>query len=212
MNAIYALAAKILKDAAVRFAKGDEPDEGEWRGKYSLKQIGVAERKFDTVAIYRCEIDPQDPLRLFHRKSRLEFSFVQTVFHSDLGSIPILAQEIKQLRLKPDAFPRSYLIHDEIYSKAAVRVRDPAKIAPWTIMPAKRADADVLLHIGLSCEGATRAETAAIYRAVQLGGFVAWNKHRQRERESARSMKATVAKIQAEEARESHPTAPHGAP
>lgn len=185
MNAVLALAIKILKDAAVRFARSDEPDEGEWRGKFKLEKIGTAEGKLANVDIFRCEIDPQDPLRLFHRKSRLEFAPVQSVFHTDLGSIPLLAQEIKQLRLKPNAFPRTYLIHDAIYSRAAIRVRDPAKIAPWTIMPAKRADADVLLHIGLSCEGATRAETAAIYRAVQLGGFVAWNKHRQRERESA---------------------------
>ena len=184
MNALVALAVKLLKDAAVRFAKGDEPDEGEWRGKYKLAKIGDAEGKLGNVAIYRCEIDAVDPLRLFHRKSRLEFSFVQPVIHSDLGSIPILAQEIKQLRLKPDAFPRSYLLHDAIYSKASVKVRDPAKTAPWKIMPAKRADADVLLHVGLSCEGATRGEAATIYRAVQAFGGIAWNKHRKREWEA----------------------------
>ena len=185
MNALLAIAAKILKDAAVRYAKGDEQDEGEWRGNYALRQIGVAEGKLGNVSIYRCEIDVSDPLRLFHRKSRLEFAPIQAFFHTDLGSIPILAQEIKQLRLKPNAFPRTYLIHDAIYASAAVKVRDPAKTAPWGVMPAKRQDADVLLHVGLSCEGATRAEAAAIYRAVQLGGFVAWNKHRQRERDSA---------------------------
>ena len=182
MNALLAIAAKLLKDAAVRFAKGDEPDEGEWRGKYKLERIGTAESKLGNVAIYRCEIDPQDPLRLFHRKSRLEFSFVQTVFHSDLGSIPWFVQGIKQLRLKPDAFPRSYLFHDAIYSKSSMRVRDPAKDAPWIVMPSKRSDADVLLHVGLSCEGATRAEAAAIYRAVRAGAGFAWNNYRKRGR------------------------------
>lgn len=178
MNALLAIAAKLLKDAAVRFANGDEPDEGEWRGKFKLVKIGVAEGKFDSVSIYRCEIDADDPLRLFHRKSRLEFSFAQPVFHTDLGSIPWFVQGIKQLRLKPDAFPRSYLLHDAIYSKSSMRVRDPAKDAPWIVMPSKRSDADVLLHVGLSCEGATRAEAAAIYRAVRAGAGFAWRKHR----------------------------------
>ena len=183
MNAMLALAAKLLKDAAVRFAKSDEPDEGEWRGKYKLAKIGVAEGKLGNVAIYRCEIDAEDPLRLFHRKSRLEFAPVQPLFHTDLGSIPWPAQEIKQLRLKPDAFPRSYLLHDAIYSKAKVLVRDPAKSTGWMVMEAKRADADVLLHVGLSCEGATRAEAATIYRSVQLFAGVAWMAHRKREKE-----------------------------
>lgn len=189
MNALLAIAAKILKDAAVRYANGDEPDEGEWRGKHKLTKIGEAEGKLGNVSIYRCEIDAQDPLRLFHRKSRLEFSFVQPVFHTDLGSIPILAQEIKQLRLKPDAFPRTYLLHDAIYAKASVKVRDPAKTAPWVVMPAKRTDADVLLHVGLSCEGATRAEAAAIYRAVQAFGGIAWDKHRKRERDRSTAIR-----------------------
>ena len=105
--------------------------------------------------------------------------------HRYLASENQPAQEIKQLRLKPDAFPRSYILHDAIYATAAVKVRDPAKTVPWTVMPAKRADADVLLHVGLSCEGATRAEAAAIYRAVQLFAGAAWSKHRRRERESA---------------------------
>lgn len=182
MNALLAIAAKLLKDAAVRFASGDEPDEGEWRGEHKLAKIGEAEGKLGNVSIYRCEIDSQDPLRLFHRKSRLEFSFYQPVFHTDLGSIPWEFQGIKQLRLKPNAFPKTYLLHDAIYAKAAMRVRDPAKDLPWMIMPAKRADADVLLHVGLSCEGATRAEAAAIYRAVQAFGMFAWNKHRKHER------------------------------
>ena len=189
MNAILAIAAKILKDAAVRYANGDEPDAGEWRGKYKVTNIGVAEGRLGNVAIYRCEIDASDPLRLFHRKSRLEFSFVQPVFHTDLGSIPVLAQDIKQLRLKPDAFPRSYVLHDAIYANAAVKVRDPAKAAPWTTMKAKRADADVLLYVGLSCEGATRAEASAIYRAVQAFGGFAWRRHRKRELERSAAIR-----------------------
>ena len=185
MNALLALAAKWLKDAAVRYAKGDEPDEGEWRGKYRLEVVGVAEGKLGNVTIYRCVIDADDPLRLFHRKSRLEFAPVQPLFHTDLGSIPRIAQGIRQLRLKPDAFPMSYLLHDAIYSRAKMNVRDPTKSAGWETMAAKRADADVLLHVGLSCEGATRAETASIYRAVQAFAWTTWRAHRQREKSAA---------------------------
>ena len=79
---------------------------------------------------------------------------------------------------------RSYSLHDAAYKSACVLVRDPAKSQAWTRIPVNRADADMLLFLGLTCdetpsgENASIADCAAIYRSVQAFAGGAWDKHR----------------------------------
>jgi len=184
VSPIIGLAIKLLKDAAVRYARGDEPDRGEWRGKYALRDTG---RHVDGAAIFVCAIDADDPLRFFHYKSGLEFSTAARIFHTDLGSIPWFAQELKELQLKPGDFERSYVFHDAAYQTGRLLVRNLTHSPDWAEMTITRRDADVLLHDCLSADRTpdgkpcTRETCVAVWRAVEMFAGGPWDRYRQQE-------------------------------
>ena len=190
MNPIVAMAFKLLSDAAARYARGDEPDRGEWRGKYTLRPAGVADGGIfhGKAKVYLCTIDAEDPMRFFHYKSGLEYSPAARVFHTDLGSIPWFAQELKELQLKPDDFPRSYVFHDSAYQTARLLVRNLTHSPIWSEMQIARRDADVLLHECLSADvtldgrPCTRETCVAVWRAVSLFAGKPWKHYRDAER------------------------------
>lgn len=140
---------------------------GEWRGKLAFDMDG---------GIYHVRQVADDPLRMFVSDLGFEYSF-RGGFDSDGGSIPKILQDLPRLRLKPDSFLRSYFLHDYCYALAGCWCRRPDAIA-WSSLPLTRAMSDCLLYVGLTSEGATIAEARAIYRAVRIGGSVAWRKHR----------------------------------
>ena len=140
---------------------------GTWRGRLAFDLDG---------GIYHVRQVADDPLRLVVPALGFEYSF-RGGFDSDGGSIPKILQGIPRLRLKPASFLRSYFMHDYCYAAAGCWCRRPDAHA-WSSLPLTRAMADCLLYAGLTAEGATLAEARAIYRAVRIGGSVAWRKHR----------------------------------
>lgn len=170
MNAATAaLAAKAAKLAASELLKLPAPPHGEWRGAYIAKLTSGG-------VWWWVEQSAADPMRLFANDLGLEYSWGGRLL-SDGGSIPKACQGIKELRLKPDSFLKSYFLHDACYSRAWTCVREPGK--KWHSVRIDRRQADALLYCGLCAEGATLAEAQTIYRAVRMFGHRAWAQHRQ---------------------------------
>lgn len=140
---------------------------GEWMGDLRFERDGE---------IWHVQQPAEYPCRLWIPQVGFEYAW-KGGFDSDGGSIPAIFQTIKQLRLRPDAFLRSYFLHDYCYAAAVCWCRRPDARA-WSRLALTRAIADCLLYVGLTAEGATLAEARAIYRAVRIGGSVAWRKHR----------------------------------
>ena len=192
-----AIIRKQARKLAAKFANQDMPDIGLWLGKYTKTKIDEAELRYlgvpvNSTNIYRIDLDRADPLRFVHADSGIQYR-PEMNFACDLGSIPWFLQSVKKvssmsLRLQPDQFPKSYILHDSACLKASVSVRHRDG-DEWTRIPLKRVEADVLLYWGLSAEGcrgheATRLECQAIYRAARSpAGAYAWRKRRLRERE-----------------------------
>ena len=186
MNPLIVILVPILKKQALKLAKGiatsDQPDVGEWRGKYRLEPNG--ERMFMFIQ------DREDPLRFFHFESDLEFmpGHPESPFHTDLGSIPWIAEKAiprDVARLRPDDFPEAYGGHDFPYKYGFIWVRKPG--GAWTRVPVDRRESDVMLFWFLSAHSPTtgleptRVEAQSVYRAVRACAAPAWNKHRRGE-------------------------------
>ena len=171
--ALAALAAKVgsaLLDEALKI----KPHvHGEWLGSLEYDQDGP---------LYLVRQPAKEPLRLYIPELRFEYAF-KGGFTSDGGSIPSFFQDINRLRLKPDSFLRTYFLHDYCYLKAACWVRIPGSDR-WAWLPLTREMADCLLYVGLTAEDATLAEARTIYRAVRVGGGLAWRNHRREERDA----------------------------
>ena len=195
------LAAGILskqaRRLAAKFANSDQPDAGLWFGEYTKTKVAEEELRYlgiscHSKSIYRIQLKPENPLRFVHSESGIEFR-PEMDFACDLGSIPWFLQHVRKvseivMRLQPDQFPQSYILHDSACLKASISVRK-GESGPWVRIPLKRVEADCLLFLGLTAEEsrgheATRAECQAIYRAVRSpAGAYAWRKRRQRERQ-----------------------------
>lgn len=168
MDAALAAMARVSGKKILDCALGVRPHiYGEWRGRLAFDLDGDG---------YHVRQSADEPLRLFVPDLGFEYSF-RGGFDSDGGSIPKILQDIPRLRLKPDSFLRSYFLHDYCYAVAVCWCRRPDAHV-WSSFPLTRAMADCLLYVGLTAEGATLAEARAIYRAVRIGGSVAWRKHR----------------------------------
>lgn len=201
MSALVALAISLLRKEALKIAKkvaySDQPDVGEWRGTYKVREIGSADERILGVKtpartkIYRVDLDPKDPLRFFHKESGVEWKPVQTAFALDFGSIPWMVQGSHldgHLRLNPTDFREHYLGHDAAYLAGAFDVRKSGS-AKWTTIKLCRREADILLYWFLSARclngaAANRLEAQTIYRAVRLGAGIPWKRHRERERKT----------------------------
>lgn len=170
--ALAALAAK-LGDKLLDEALSIRPHvHGEW--------LGVLEYdKDEPRKLYHVRQPADNPLRLYIPDLGFEYAY-RGGYDSDGGSIPSFFQDIPRLRLKPDSFLRSYFLHDFCYAHAACWCRLPGACA-WSRMPVTRAIADCLLYVGLTAEDATLAEARAIFRAVRLGGSIAWRQHRRED-------------------------------
>lgn len=179
MNATAArLSAKAAKATAAALLRVRAPRKGAWRGTYIAKE--------ESPGQWRVVQSRSDPMRLFVEALRLEFSWAGTL-DSDGGSIPRILQKSPHLRLRPDAFLKSYFLHDAAYRAAALFVRAPEAGNRWREISLDRREADALLYCGLCAEGATLAEAQAIYRACRLFAWRAWNAHRLRKEKEAES-------------------------
>lgn len=165
--ALAALAAKVAASLLDEALKVKPHVHGEWLGTLEYDKDGP---------LYIVRQPAKDPLRLYVPELGFEYAF-QGGFESDGGSIPSFFQDVPRLRLKPDSFLRTYFLHDYCYLKAACWVRLPGACA-WSWLPLTRAMADCLLYVGLTAEDATLAEARAIFRAVRIGGGIAWRQHR----------------------------------
>lgn len=160
------LGAKLLNEAL----KIKPHVHGEWLGTLD----------FDKGAgVYHVRQPAANPLRLWIPELGFEYAY-KGGFVSDGGSIPAIFQAIKQLRLKPDSFLKSYFLHDFCYATASCWCRRP-NAPSWAHLDLNRAIADCLLYVGLTAEDATLAEARTIFRAVRIGGGVAWRQHRRKE-------------------------------
>jgi hypothetical protein len=162
------LGAKLLNEAL----KIKPHVHGEWLGTLDFDKDAF--RK-----LYLVRQPAEDPLRLWIPELGYEYAY-RGGFQSDGGSIPTIFQAIKQLRLKPDSFLRSYFLHDFCYATASCWVRQ-SDAPTWARMELNREMADCLLYVGLTAEDATLAEARTIYRAVRIGGGIAWRSHRRED-------------------------------
>ena len=172
---VAAFLAREAKNVVSGWAKRDARDHGEWRGKALKVPLGNG--------MYRIVSDPDDPLRFYSYRTKLEYRTVLDL-ECDLGSIPPFLRGVggELLALEPEDFWRSYWLHDGLYKEAGIWVRDPANPKSiWIFVPAVRVHADVLMFWGISAEGANNATLQAVYRAVRAGAHIAWRNHR-RER------------------------------
>ena len=194
---VLALLAKEAKKRAARWVKADAEDLGEWRGKANFEAIDEVENKLfgatvGKTKIYHVTLDPDDPLRFFCYRSRLEYR-PSLDFVCDLGSIHPLLRPVggELLSLEPDDFRNSFLWHDDCYDKEGTWVRDPeAKDHSWTFVKLTRPQSDICMMWGLTAEGANNATLQAIYRAVRLGAGIPWKRHRKRDSEQGGSESA----------------------
>lgn len=168
--ALAALAGKVLAGLLDEALTVRPHVHGEWLGQLLYDQHG------DRYTVVQ---SADAPLRLAVPALGFEYAY-RGGFESDGGSIPAVFQHIKRLRLTPDAFLRSYFLHDYAYAFAACWVREPGGRV-WAHLPLTREMADCLLYVGLSAEDATLAEARAIYRAVRIGGGMAWRQHRRED-------------------------------
>lgn len=125
--------------------------------------------------LWHATLDPADPLRLRHLPTGRCICPAYREMDTDLASVPRIAQAAgkasKALHLAPDAFPKSAVFHDAGYAAGWfwVVADGVAREAPVT-----RAQADAILYLGLSCEGATFADGIAWHSGVRLGGASHW--------------------------------------
>jgi hypothetical protein len=172
--------ASFLAEEAIKFAgawaKKNASDLGEWRGKaIKIPQGG---------GLYRIVCDPEDPLRFYSYRTKLEYR-TKMDFICDLGSIPPMLRGVggELLALEPEDFWKSYWLHDGLYEEAGVWVRDPSNPdSIWVFVDSKRVHADILLYWCLSAEGANNATLKAVYEAVRVGAGIPWRNHRKHER------------------------------
>jgi len=168
---VTAIAGKALLALLEGACKVKPHVHGEWRGELLFDRTGD---------LFHVRQSATDPLRLVVPAVGYEYAY-KGGFDSDGGSIPVLFRAIKQLRLKPDDFLKSYFLHDFAYASASVWTRKAGTSSPWARLPLDRAMADCLLYVGLTAEDATLVEARAIYRAVRIGGSIAWRQHRAKD-------------------------------
>lgn len=191
---IAAIAAKYLASCALKLARkvaaADMPDLGAYIGKYSCVKINRAAKELLGVTlystdIYKCDVEPLDPIRWMQFDTGLEFAPRLQSFVCDLGSIPWVFHNAKFAHLHPSDFTTQYFFHDVAYWTAQIMVRKTGS-DKWSVMDLDRRAADVLLYQMLSCPcpksglQANRAESQAIYRSVRLAAAGPWKRHRER--------------------------------
>jgi hypothetical protein len=187
--AILALLADKLKDLVKRkvrkWAEADARDRGEWRGKATFKKVGERAARdlgfpLGVKEVYRVVLDPEDPLRFFSYETGHEYR-ASLEFVCNMGSIPRPLQPVSIggiLHLHPLDYWKSYSMHDDVYRTGGIYVRDPEKDMDWVFVLLERAMGDLLLYWGLGAEDANNATLQAVARAVRLGSWVPWKRHR----------------------------------
>jgi hypothetical protein len=98
-------------------------------------------------------------------------------FPTDFGSIP------RPLWGLPGLSPfgklrRAYVIHDKLYQAPVVRTATSARAID-------RAEADRILLEACAVLGANWLNRKVIYRAVRIGGRMAWNRYRRADRDES---------------------------
>ena len=188
--AALAALGKYVAGLGKKWANADARDLGEWRGSASFKKVGDASNKFLGIPVGRTVfhdvcLPPDDPLRLYSYVTKHEYRGKLILKASDLGSIHPIFRHIggDTLDLDPQAFPKSYHLHDSVFDDGGVWVRDPEQAkSDWVFVETERVFADILLLWGLSAEGANNATMQAVYRAVRVGAGAAWKNHRSHDR------------------------------
>ena len=173
MSPLVSIVAKLILDQIEKIAASDQPDVGEWIGKYGLVYAGLQGGK----KVYDFTNDASDPLRFRHFSSGFQF-MPRCRFITDLGSIPWIFQGMpsKYGRLRPDDFRESYIGHDSACRNKWLWVRK-GDGGTWTRMKVSIKQADVFLFWFLSAptlaihgqtaKSATRLECQGVYRAVR---------------------------------------------
>ena len=169
--AVTAIAGSALAALLDEFLKLKPHIHGEWTGDLLYDRHGD---------LYTVRQSAANPLRLAIPSIGFEYAY-KGGFESDGGSIPIVFRAIKKLRLRPDDFLKSYFLHDYAYATASLWTRELGTSSPWARLHIDRAMADCLLYVGLTAEDATLVEARAIYRAVRIGGSIAWRQHRAKD-------------------------------
>lgn len=115
-----------------------------------------------------------DPCKCFQLTSPLrvrigdhELVEIPTAFYSDGGSLPSAVWTLLRCYPTDPECARSFILHDFAYM---VGYRGDRKIC------------DDLLYNGCVADGAGWAKRNGIYTGVRLGGWKAWNGHRERSR------------------------------
>jgi len=147
--------------------------KGYWRGHCSIEK---------TADGWIVTNDTADPCRLYVPALGLDYAFGVDgkPFATDLGSIPEILQGAKYLHLKPDDYPKTYTTHDWGYKFEGIYVSHP-DANDWHFVRVDRREADIIMYIGLCSEGATLADSQAIYRGVRMFGNSAWQSHRRED-------------------------------
>lgn len=105
-----------------------------------------------------------------------EWVDVPAGFVTDFGSIP------RAFWWMPGLSPfgklrRAYAVHDKLYQAPVVRTATTARAIG-------REEADQTLLEACDVLGANWVNRRVIYRGVRMGGWIAWNRHRARDREA----------------------------
>jgi hypothetical protein len=174
MTPLLASIAKLLLDQLKKIALSDQPDVGQWRGRYEVLDFGTHDKK----KVFEFRNDPTDPLRFHHFASGFQF-MPRCRFITDLGSIPWIFQGMsrKYGRLKPDDFREAYIGHDSCCENGWIWVRRGEQ-GTWHRMAVTPVQSDVLMFWFLSAptlaihgqesKSATRLECQGVYRAVRI--------------------------------------------
>ena len=150
-----------LKEAK-KLALGDLPDVGEFRGKFTLTEIGPV----DGDKRWKFVNDEADPLRFLHTESGYEFRPAGD-FITDLGSIPSIVQKYapdSYVQLKEGDFPEAYIHHDAGCRTEFCWVRlhqiEAEGDNSWHKMMVTPVMADVMLYWMLSAPSPTTGKEA----------------------------------------------------
>ena len=100
-----------------------------------------------------------------------EFVHAPIGFVTDFGSIPRLLWWVRGLN-PTGKLRRAYVIHDKLYQAPVIRTATSARTCT-------REEADQVLLEASEVLGANWIQRRMIYRGVRMGGWVAWNAHRE---------------------------------
>jgi len=172
MSVESALLAEAVRAARKALASPMRPGTWALEGVLALEPRGKG--------LWRATLDPADPLRLRHLPTGRCLCPAYREMDTDLASVPSIAQAVgkasKALHLAPCAFPKSAVTHDAGYAAGWFWVVADGVARKATVT---RAQADAILYLCLSCEGATVADGIAYHAGVRAGGLSRWRAARQ---------------------------------